>query len=162
MHMHMNMNTLSMLKPSIHARILAHPNMDPQTHTQVCEALAGMSDPEEASLLRANVLEEVAGKELSLATDAASATLLEQVRCLFCGALPLSCWHWKVLKVQLLLVLKGVEGAAAATCWGALRVQLQPRSCWCWKVLKVQQLLMLGGVEGAAAGAQQLVVLEGV
>jgi hypothetical protein len=40
-----------------------------------------MSDPEEASLLRANVLEEVSGKELSLATDAASAALLEQVCC---------------------------------------------------------------------------------
>lgn len=77
-----------------------------QTHTQVCEALAGLSDPEEASLLRANVLEEVAGKELSLATDAASATLLEQVRCLLGGV--------EGAAFPQLLVLEGVEGAAAA------------------------------------------------
>lgn len=42
--------------------------------------LAGMEDPEEAQLLRSNVLEEISNKLLSLATDAASSTLLEQVR----------------------------------------------------------------------------------
>lgn len=42
--------------------------------------LSGMSDPEEAQLLRSNVLEEISGKLLALATDAASSTLLEQVR----------------------------------------------------------------------------------
>jgi hypothetical protein len=42
-----------------------------------------MLDPEEAELLRSNVLEEISGKELQLATDAASASLLEQ---LLCGA----------------------------------------------------------------------------
>jgi hypothetical protein len=46
---------------------------------QVCEALSKMSDPEEAELLRSNVLEEISGKELQLATDAASASLLEQL-----------------------------------------------------------------------------------
>jgi hypothetical protein len=39
-----------------------------------------MSDPEEAELLRSNVLEEIQGKELQLASDAASSTLMEQVR----------------------------------------------------------------------------------
>lgn len=47
---------------------------------QVCEMLSGMADPEEAQLLRSNVLEEISGKLLPLATDAASSTLLEQVR----------------------------------------------------------------------------------
>jgi len=46
---------------------------------KVCEALSGMNDPDEAQLLRGNVLEEISGKELQLATDAASATLMEQV-----------------------------------------------------------------------------------
>jgi hypothetical protein len=47
---------------------------------QVCEMLSGMSDPEEAQLLRSNVLDEISSKLLPLATDAASSTLLEQVR----------------------------------------------------------------------------------
>lgn len=38
-----------------------------------------MTDPEEAELLRSNVLEEIQGKELQLASDAASSTLMEQV-----------------------------------------------------------------------------------
>lgn len=36
-------------------------------------------EPEEAALLIANVLEELAGRELRIATDAASSKLLEQV-----------------------------------------------------------------------------------
>lgn len=59
---------------------------------KVCEALSGMNDPDEAQLLRGNVLEEISGKELQLATDAASSTLMEQVSspryclsCLFCS-----------------------------------------------------------------------------
>lgn len=52
-----------------------------QQPTQVCETLSGMSDPEEAELLRSNVLEEIQGKELALASDAASSTLMEQVGC---------------------------------------------------------------------------------
>jgi hypothetical protein len=55
---------------------------------QVCEMLSGMSDPEEAQLLRSNVLEEISDKLLPLATDAASSTLLEQVRD------PTTCYCW--------------------------------------------------------------------
>jgi len=46
---------------------------------KVCEALSGTNDPEEVPLLRGNVLEEISGKELQLATDAASSTLVQRV-----------------------------------------------------------------------------------